>query len=100
MQSPPTRLESSASEVLESFNQSSEKYFASCEQRIRRAPVASVLGAAAIGYLLRFIPLGLLFGTLVRLLLILVKPILLLVGGYRLYEFFRHAPTGSANDSV
>ncbi len=89
MQNPSKPLESSASEVIDSLGKSSRHCIRNCEEKIRTSPIRAVLGAAAVGYLFRFVPLGLLVGGIVRLLLLLAKPVIVSFGAVKLYEFFR-----------
>lgn len=89
MQNPSTPIESSAFEVIDSQKESSRHCFQDCEERIRTSPISAVLMAAAVGYLLRFLPLGMLLGGIVRLLLLLVKPVIVVFGAVKLYELFR-----------
>jgi hypothetical protein len=51
-----------------------------CEEQIREQPWASVLIAAAIGYLLHLLPIGKILTRLVGALLFLVKPALIVLG--------------------
>jgi hypothetical protein len=51
-----------------------------CAERIRRAPLASVLGAAAFGYFLQFLPLRQIAAGLVRVTLGLARPALIVCG--------------------
>lgn len=89
MNFPSPNLESSASEVLDSIGKSSKECLQNCGEKIRNAPFAAVAGAAAVGYLFRFVPIGLLLSGLIRLLLILAKPVIISFGVVKLYEFFR-----------
>ncbi len=58
-----------------------------CEEQIRSAPLSSVLVAALIGYVLHFLPIGLIVRLKIRIFLALLRPALLLFGAYKLYEF-------------
>jgi len=58
-----------------------------CEEQIRSAPLAAVGVAALIGYVLHFLPIGLIVRLKIRIFLALLKPALLLFGAYKLYEF-------------
>ncbi len=58
-----------------------------CEEQIRSAPLASVLIAALIGYVLHFLPIGLIVRLKIRIFLALLRPALFLFGAYKLYEF-------------
>lgn len=91
MQNPSTPLESSASDVIDSLGKSSRHCIRTCEEKIRTSPISAVLAAAAVGYLFRFVPLGLLVGGIVRLLLVLAKPVIVSFGAVKLFEFFRQS---------
>lgn len=74
---------------MKSLNKSSTECLRQCEDTIRQSPVASVLGAAAVGYLFRFVPFGVILGALVRLLTASVKPVILICGAIKLYDVLR-----------
>lgn len=67
-----------------------------CEDRIRRSPVQSVLGAAAIGYFLHRMPMRAILVANVRVLSALTPPALLLFGTAKLYEYFQHRNAAKA----
>ena len=75
--------------MMESLKKSSTAYLHQGEDTIRQSPVASVLGAAAVGYLFRFVPVCALLGGLVRLLIVSVKPLILICGAVKLYDLLR-----------
>ncbi len=50
-------------------------------------PLTSVLVAGLIGYVLHFLPIGLIVRLKIRIFLALLKPALFLFGAYKLYEF-------------
>lgn len=57
-----------------------------CENRIRKSPTSSVLGAVAVGYFLHRMPVRAILVTQVRMLSALTPPALLLFGAAKLYE--------------
>lgn len=69
------------------------KYFTDCchktEDQIRTSPISSVLTAAAIGYILRFVPIVNILGGLLSLLLALAKPLIICFGAIKVYEYLR-----------
>jgi hypothetical protein len=60
-----------------------------CENRIRRSPASSVLGAVAAGYFLHRMPVRAILVTQVRVLSALVPPALFLFGAAKLYSFLQ-----------
>jgi hypothetical protein len=85
----PESLGSSATTTLDKLSRSFKDGRRTSEDRIRNAPLPSVLGALGIGYLLRFLPItAILFGV-VRLVLALIKPAIIAFGAFKLYEFLR-----------
>lgn len=60
-----------------------------CENQIRKSPTTSVLGAAAVGYLLHRLPVRAILVTQVRVLSALTSPALFLFGAAKLYDFLQ-----------
>lgn len=60
--------------------------FRKFEESVRRSPGAYVAGAAALGYLLQFLPVGWIFGGLFRILLTSIRPALLILGLFKVVE--------------
>jgi hypothetical protein len=83
-QSPIESLAASA----EDFSENCCTCLEDCEEQIRREPWLSVLIAAGIGYLLCFLPLGRIFGPVIRSLVLLVKPALIVLGVLKLISCF------------
>ena len=83
-ESPIESLAASA----ETFSENCCACLEDCEEQIRQQPWTSVLIAAAIGYLLHFLPVGRIFGALLSSLLLLVKPALLVLGVLKLVSCF------------
>jgi len=74
--------------------------FHKCEDRIRKSPAASVLGAAGIGYLLNRLPLRAIVVTQVRVLSALAPPVLFLIGAAKIYDYLqRRELAGQTNTS-
>jgi hypothetical protein len=59
------------------------------EDRVRQCPTTSVLGAAAVGYLLHRLPLRAILVTKVRVLSALAPPVLFLYGAAKIYEYLQ-----------
>jgi len=77
---PSSNPESLAAETLETVQQTCSDCCEELSGRIRQAPLASVLAAAGIGYVLCLLPLASIAGALGRLLLALAKPGLVILG--------------------
>lgn len=60
-----------------------------CEERIRKSPTASVLGAVGAGYLLHRMPVRAILLTQVRILSALAPPALFLYGAAKLFNFLQ-----------
>lgn len=73
-------LDTSIEEIREKVSRAYSDCSLECAERIRRAPLASVLGAAALGYFLQFLPLRQIVGGLLRVIVGLVKPALIVFG--------------------
>ncbi|HEV2096947.1 MAG TPA: hypothetical protein VGQ82_10635 [Chthoniobacterales bacterium] len=56
------------------------------EKFVREKPGQSLLIAFLVGFILNRLPIGRLFGGLVRLLMVALKPALLLYGATKVYE--------------
>jgi hypothetical protein len=59
------------------------------QERVRAEPGLHILGALAVGYILQAIPFRSLLILLIRICFILVRPALLLLGVFKLIEYFR-----------
>ncbi|MDX2081814.1 MAG: hypothetical protein SFU53_13605 [Terrimicrobiaceae bacterium] len=97
-------IESSASEMIDKLSQSARDCYSSCEEHVRTQPMPAVLGAVAIGYVLRFIPIFAIFGILLKLVLFLVKPAILIFGAAKLREMMQQQngsnPQGSSPEPL
>lgn len=76
--------DTSVGDVCETLSRACSDCSLECAERIRRAPLASVLGAAAFGYFLQFLPLRQIAGGLLRVVVGLVKPALIVFGVLKL----------------
>ncbi len=84
-----SELETSARDLLGSLGESTQSCLKNCEDKVRQSPLPAVLGAAAVGYVLKIAPLGLLLAALVRVLLLLAKPAIVVFGALKLYEYLK-----------
>lgn len=66
-----------------------------CEDRIRKSPTTSVLGAVAAGYVLHRLPVRAIIVTQLRVISALTPPALILVGAAKLYEFLHKQETAN-----
>jgi len=74
--------------------------FHKCEDRIRKSPAASVLGAVGVGYLLHRLPVRAILVTQIRVLSALAPPALFLFGAAKLYDYLqRRQLAGQTNTS-
>lgn len=60
-----------------------------CNDRIRKSPTTSVIGAVAAGYLLHRLPVKAILVTQVRVLAALTPPALILFSAAKLYDYLR-----------
>ncbi len=77
-------LDTSMEDVRETLSRACSDCSLECAERIRRAPLASVLGAAAFGYFVQFLPLRQIVGGLLRVIIGLIKPALIVFGVLKL----------------
>ena len=56
------------------------------EEFVRQKPTQSLLIAFAVGFIFNRLPIGRLFGSVVRLLLFALRPALLVYGASKVYE--------------
>jgi len=66
-----------------------EQCAADAAEKIRQAPLQSVLIAGTAGFVLRFIPVFAILGFLLRTALVLLKPALVVFGIYKLTQCCR-----------
>ena len=83
----PLSLEEGVNVLLSNTRQGIRHRYQRCQNYIRRSPTTSVLGAAAVGYLLHRMPVRAILVTQVRILSALTPPALFLFGAAKLYEF-------------
>jgi len=82
-------LATSLTETGNALSEACAMYSKECEEKIRRAPLASVLGAAALGYFLQFLPLTRIAWGLVRIFVGLIQPAILLFGAFKLVSLVK-----------
>jgi hypothetical protein len=83
-------MEEGVSVMLNNARQGIRHRYEKCENRIRKSPASSVLGAVAVGYFLHRMPVRAILVTQVRMLAALTPPTLLLYGAAKLYEFLQN----------
>jgi ElaB/YqjD/DUF883 family membrane-anchored ribosome-binding protein len=79
----------------ENFSQNCCTCLEDCEEQIRQQPWTSVLIAAAIGYLLHFLPVGRILTSIISSLLALVKPALIVLGVLKIVSCVSDGKTAS-----
>lgn len=70
-----------------------------CENHIRKSPIASVLGAVCIGYLLHRLPVRAILVTKVRVLTALAPPVLFLYGAIKVIAILQNPPPDTASST-
>lgn len=88
-QAPPKSMEEGVNVLLNNTWQGIRHRYEKCENRIRRSPTTSVVGAAAVGYLLHRMPVRAILVTQVRVLSALTPPALFLFGAAKLCEYLQ-----------
>jgi hypothetical protein len=89
MNSENYSLDSSVKQGCQTLNESLTQSVQDLETKIRSTPLVAISVAALGGYLLRFFPIGLILGVLVRLFLFALKPLIIVFGAIKLYDFIR-----------
>ena len=77
------------------YQQKFNDIHAQTEEYVRNNPTQSVLWAAAVGFVLRLLPLGALVGALVRLALFAARPAIFIYGAIALYKHFQQGDSGA-----
>jgi hypothetical protein len=90
MNSENYSLDSSLKKGCESLNETLTQCLRDFEEKVRATPLAAVSLAAGVGYLLRFFPIFWILGIVIRLFLLCLKPLIILFGAAKLYEFIRN----------
>ena len=85
----PISMEEGVNVLLRNARQGIRHRYHECEERVRKSPTTSVLGAVALGYFLRRLPVGSILATQVRVLSALTPPALVLFGAAKLCEFLQ-----------
>ena len=89
MNSETYSLDSSLKKGCESLNETFTHCLRDFEDKVRSTPLVAVSVAAAVGYLLRFFPIFWILSVVTRLLLLSLKPLIVLFGAVKLYEFIQ-----------
>jgi hypothetical protein len=89
----PLSMEEGVNALLSNAQQSLRESYRACEQRIRKSPTTSVLGAALAGYCAHRLPLRAIAVAQVRVLAALAPPALFLLGAAKVYEFLQRQET-------
>jgi hypothetical protein len=89
MNSETYSLDSSLKKGCESLNETFTHCLRDFEGKVRSTPLVAVSVAAAAGYLLRFFPIFWILSVVTRLLLLSLKPLIVIFGAVKLYEFIR-----------
>jgi hypothetical protein len=79
-------IEEAARNSLRDLREGVCRRYERCEERVRRSPTASVVGAMAVGCLLHRLPVRTIVVSHVRLLSALIPPALFLYGAAKLYD--------------
>ena len=87
MNSENYSLQSSLEKGCQSLNESFTQCVRDLEEKVRSTPLLAVSLAAGLGYVLRFFPIALIIGIVVRLFFFSLKPLILIFGALKLYEF-------------
>jgi hypothetical protein len=82
-------MEEGVNALLSNAQHSLRDSYQACEQRIRRSPTTSVLGAVLAGYCAHRLPLRAIAVAQVRVIAALAPPALLLFGAAKVYEFLQ-----------
>ena len=85
----PLSMEEGVKVLLSNTKESICQRHQKCEDRIRKSPTTSVMGAVAVGYLLHRLPVRAILVTQVRVLSALTPPALFLFGAAKLYDFLQ-----------
>ncbi len=93
----PRPLEDSVNALLNDAQQSVRHQYKECEERIRKSPTSSVLGAVAVGWVLHRLPVRALLVAQVRLLTALAPPAILLFSAAKACEFLQRQASGRPN---
>lgn len=89
-------IESSATEFIDKLGHQARECYCNCEEHVRAQPMPALLGAIAVGYVLRLVPVVAILGIVLKLALFLVKPAILVFGAAKLREMMQK-PNGTAH---
>jgi len=93
-------LETSLTETCSAMAEACTAYTEECEEKIRRAPLASVLCAAAVGYFLQFLPLTRIVWGLIRTFVWLIQPALLTFGAFKLLSLVKNGDAAVVEEKM
>jgi hypothetical protein len=89
MNSENYSLDSSLEKGFQNLNETFTQGVQDVEDKIRSTPLIAVAIAAAGGYLLHVLPIAPILRLIVKLVLFSVKPLIVVFGAVKLYEFIR-----------
>ena len=89
MNSENYSLQSSLEKGCQSLNESFTQCVRDLEDKVRSTPLVAVSLAAGLGYVLRFFPITLIIGIVTKLFFLSLKPLILIFGALKLYEFIQ-----------
>jgi hypothetical protein len=87
MNSENYSLQSTLEKGCESLNESFTQCVRDLEDKVRSTPLVAVSLAVVVGYVLRFFPIALIIGIVTKLFFLSLKPLILIFGALKLYEF-------------
>lgn len=82
-------IDESLNKLLDEVKAGVQSGYHSCEQRIQRDPVETVMGAVAVGYCMNRLPMRAIILANVRLITALAPPALFLYGAAKVYEYLQ-----------
>jgi hypothetical protein len=89
MNSENYSLQSTLEKGCESLNESFTQCVRDLEDKVRSTPLVAVSLAVVVGYVLRFFPIALIIGIVTKLFFLSLKPLILIFGALKLYEFIQ-----------
>ena len=89
MNSENYSLQSSLEKGCQSLNESFNQSVRDLEDKVRSTPLIAVSLAVGLGYVLRFFPIALIIGIVTKLFFFSLKPLILIFGALKLYEFIQ-----------
>jgi hypothetical protein len=74
---------------FQNFNETFTQGVRDVEDQIRSTPLIAVAASAVVGYLLNLLPIGGILRLIFKLVLFSIKPLLVIFGAVKLYEFIK-----------